>query len=84
MHKVWTFETRHGHWAIARSEDGRWHPTFDGESLGSYHSPEAALDDLCGGHTFSLPGNLDSSTCGLPEELGEWDRQGGQNPRGRV
>ena len=78
----WTFRTAHGLWAIARTPDGRWHPMLDDQDLGSYHSPAAALDDLAGGHTTGLVGNLDSSRCGLPDELSGWVRHGRQGPSG--
>lgn len=51
---------------------GRWHPFFDGESLGSYATPQQALDDLCGGHVVSIPGGIDPSELDLPEDLAEW------------
>lgn len=73
--EYWTFETSHGHWAIARSDDGRWHPVFRGYDVGSYHSPEAALEDLVGGHTFTLRGGVDARSCGLPSELSGWTAQ---------
>ncbi len=76
MRLVYSFETRVGIFYIGRSKDGRWHPIFEDESLGSYHSAAAALDDLVGGHTFSLPRGIDSSKVGLPNELAEWDRVG--------
>jgi hypothetical protein len=51
---------------------GSFHPFFEDEDLGAYHSAEGALDDLVGGHT-SFPSNgLDPSTCGLPDEIAEW------------
>jgi hypothetical protein len=57
---------------VIEQRAGRWHPVFDGESLGSYATPQQALDDLRGGHTFSLSGGIDSSRLGLPEDLSEW------------
>jgi hypothetical protein len=68
----WRFETRFGRFAIAHVQ-GRWHAVWENESLGSYHSPEAALDDLVGGHTFTPSSGIDTSECGLPEELSEWE-----------
>jgi hypothetical protein len=76
MRRIWTIQTRHALWAIAQSADGRWHPMFENEDLGSYHSPEQALEDLVGGHTFRPASGLDPSTCGLPAELADWSRQG--------
>ena len=67
----WTFKSRVGSFAIVE-ERGRFIAVFEGEGLGSYHRPEAALDDLVGGHTYSLPGGIDSSTAGLPDDLADW------------
>lgn len=50
----------------------RFEAMFEDESLGSYHSAVAALDDLVGGHTFSPSNGLDTSEIGLPDELAEW------------
>ena len=51
---------------------GRWHVLFQDEDLGSYPTPQQALDDLAGGHTYTLPGGHDSSAMGLSEDLGDW------------
>jgi hypothetical protein len=67
----WTYETRWGTFAIVPIND-RFVAKFDDEDLGSYHSAEAALDELVGGNTSSLPGDLDSSKMGLPDELSGW------------
>lgn len=48
-----------------------WDILFREESLGSYHSPEAAIDDLVGGHTFSC--GVDTSTLGISDELSDWE-----------
>lgn len=68
----WSFRTGHGLWRIQADARGRWHPMFDDEDLGSYASPEMALDDLCGGHALSPSAGLDFATCGLPDELADW------------
>jgi uncharacterized protein (TIGR03435 family) len=52
--------TRVGPFYIAE-RGGRYHPVFREESLGSYHSPASAADDLAGGHTFFLPDDIDSA-----------------------
>ena len=67
------FRTRVGTFRIAQSTDGRWHPWFEDEDLGSYHSAQAACEDLAGGHTF-WPSCGDPSRLGLPSEIGEWNR----------
>ena len=68
---MWTYPTAVGIFSIKFIE-GRFHPMFNGQDLGSYHSAEFALDDLVGGHTFSLPGGIDPTTIRLPRELAGW------------
>lgn len=71
---LYAFKTRDRIFYISQSEDGRFHPLFDGESLGSYHSPTAAAEDLAGGHTFSVAGVKDTSQLGIPYDLVEWEK----------
>ncbi|WP_309668465.1 hypothetical protein, partial [Tabrizicola sp.] len=52
--------------------NGRYKIMYGKENLGSYHSPEAALDDLIGGHTFAPSDGADTSHLGFPEDLLEW------------
>jgi len=54
--------------------DGRWRAAAGDEDLGAYVSPEQALDDLTGGHTYSHSSGVDTSTIGLPDSLSEWGR----------
>lgn len=59
-----------GHaFAIKLKTNGRWLAIVDEEALGTYHRPEAALDDLLGGHAG---GDIDTSEYGLPETLRDW------------
>jgi hypothetical protein len=67
MHK-----TRVGPFTIELRRDGRWHVIWDGEDLGSYATPQTALDDLVGGHTY-WPSCGDPSTLGMSDELAEWE-----------
>ena len=69
---VWT--TRLGPFCIAQSDDGRFHPLCNGQSLGSYASPQQAAADLAGGHAFSAASGVDTATLGIPEDLREWER----------
>jgi hypothetical protein len=71
MRGYWQFETQRGTFRIV-PRSGRFHPFYGDEDLGSYHSVEAALDDLVGGHTFFPSNGIDPSTCGLPDEIAEW------------
>jgi hypothetical protein len=73
MRKLYVCQTRIGPFYIAVTTDGRYHPVFDDESLGSYINPQQAVDDLAGGHTFSIAGAADTAKLGIPDELGEWD-----------
>lgn len=59
---------------IKRSHDGRWHAIVGDEDLGSYHSAEAAHDDLIGGHTFSHSSGISTAKIGLPNDLAAWSR----------
>jgi hypothetical protein len=73
VRKLFFFKTRVGTFYIAE-HNGRFHPVFDDESLGSYGTAQQAAEDLAGGHTFSISGGIDSSTLGIPEDVSEWKR----------
>jgi hypothetical protein len=77
MRKLYACQTRIGSFYIAVANDGRFHLYYDDESLGSYDNPQQAVDDLAGGHTFSIAGGVDTSTLGIPYDLDEWDRPTG-------
>lgn len=72
MNKYWKYQTRIGEARILPKQ-GRWHATINGEFLGSYNTPEQALDDLVGGHAFSHSSGADTATLGLPDELSGWE-----------
>jgi len=72
-------DTSVGTFFIGRSPDGRFHPIFDEESLGSYAHDWQATEDLANGVTFSVlhpeTGDLlDTSTLGIPDSPGDWDQ----------
>lgn len=69
----WRYVTRWAAFAILPQGNGRWQVWCDDEPLGSYHRPEAALDDLVGDHCFSNRKGLDTSRLGIPCELSEWE-----------
>ena len=71
MRKLYLYETSAGAFYIAE-HNGHFHPVFQEQSLGSYATAQQAAEDLAGGHTFSLPGGIDPSELGVPEDLGEW------------
>ncbi len=68
-----------GTFYIGQSSDGRFHPIYDGEDLGSYWSIDQAIDDLCMNATFSVLHSetgemLDTSEIGLEEDPLDWSR----------
>ena len=67
----WHYSTKWGTFWIIQKE-GRFDVILSDESLGSYASPDLALCDLLGGHTYSPSNGLDTSNAGLPEDLTEW------------
>ena len=71
MRKLYVYETSAGAFYIAEHA-GRFHPLFQDESLGSYATAQQAVEDLVGGHTFSLPGDIDPAELGVPEDLEDW------------
>ena len=71
------YKTSVGIFYIAQSDDGRFHPIFNDESLGSYNKIFHATEDLAFGVTFSVlhpeTGELiDTSELGIPEDPIEW------------
>ena len=70
---MYRYKTRVGTFHIRKIEDS-WRVRFEDEDLGGYHSPQSALDDLVGGHTFWPGSGVDPSTLGIPDELSEWSR----------
>lgn len=69
------YHTNQGTVGILPEPEGRWKVLFDEENLGSYHSPEAAADDVSGGHTFSPSNGVDLGELGIPGDLGEWNKK---------
>lgn len=73
------FETEVGPFFIGISENGRFHPIYNGESLGGYSSAKDAIEDLVMNATFSViharaARLLDTSRLGIPEEVSEWEQ----------
>ena len=74
---LYSFETRVGTFYISQSTDGRFHPVYDDESLGSYKHPWQAAEDLAGDHTFTCMFGaqvLDTSLLGISADLSDWTR----------
>jgi hypothetical protein len=74
MKLLYKWSTRVGDFFIGQTSDGRYHPIYDEESLGSYSQPWQAAEDLAGGHTFSATGVDDTSVLGIPEHHSEWEK----------
>jgi hypothetical protein len=73
LKKLYTFNTQIGAFYIAE-HNGRFHPIFEDESLGSYATPQQAVEDLANGHTFSLQSGKDTAELGIPINLAEWQQ----------
>lgn len=78
MRRLCKHNTRVGNFYIAQSRDGRFHPIYDDESLGSYESVMQAIDDLVCNATFSVshPSSgeiIDTSELGIPDNPAEWE-----------
>jgi hypothetical protein len=71
MKKLYAYHTSAGTFYIA-GHNGRFHPVFEDESLGSYATQAQAAEDLAGGHTFSPSSGVDTATLGISDELSEW------------
>jgi len=71
MRLLYVFHTRIGPFYIGE-QDGRFHPIYDDESLGSYAQPWQAAEDLAGGHTFFISSGIDTATLEIPEDIEEW------------
>ena len=69
------FHTRAGTVSLIPEAGGRYKVMFDDENLGSYHSPEAAADDVSGGHTFTPADGTDFGELDIPEDIGEWEKK---------
>jgi hypothetical protein len=74
MKLLYKWDTRVGTFYIGQSADGRYHPIFGGDDLGSYLYPWQATEDLARGHKCSVVGIDDTSALGIPEHESEWER----------
>jgi hypothetical protein len=67
------YRSRVGVFYIMPDGEGRWWLGVDGERLGSFHSPQAAADDMSGQHTGYHP--WDSlPKISEPTDLSEWEK----------
>ena len=72
------YNTIVGIFYIGQSKDGRFHPIFNNEDLGSYEEIWHASEDLANNVTFSVLHPitrelLDTSTLDIPEDPTEWE-----------
>ncbi len=68
----WT--TRLGPISLIPEPNGRYKVMIEDECMGSYHSPEAAAEDVAGDHLGSTPFNVDLDRLGISGDLGDWSR----------
>ena len=73
MRKLYRYNTSAGPFYVSEHK-GRFHPVFREESLGSYATAQQAVEDLAGGHTFSISGGIDPSSLGIPDQLEDWEK----------
>jgi hypothetical protein len=69
------YTTPAGTVSLIPESGGRYKVMFGDENLGSYHSPEAAADDVSGGHLFSPSDGTDLGELGIPNDLHEWEKK---------
>lgn len=74
MRLIYKYETKIGVFYIGQSNDGRFHPIFDDENLGSYSKAWQATEDLAGGHTFSISNGMDNALLDIPEHPSDWEQ----------
>jgi hypothetical protein len=73
MRKLYVHKTAVGAFYIAE-QDGRFHPLFRDESLGSYSTSQQAVDDLTTGHILNSLHGLDTATLAIPNRVQAWAR----------
>lgn len=71
MRVICHFKTPKGVVSIVQSQN-RFRLYFEDEYLGSYNSPQHAVDDAAGGHTFTPSCGSDLGDLGVPDDLSDW------------
>ena len=69
------YHTSSGTVSLIPEPGSRYKVMFGDDHLGSYYSPEAAADDVSGGHTFSPSDGTDLGELDIPMDLGEWEKK---------
>jgi hypothetical protein len=72
MKLLYKFQSKIGPFYIGE-RNNLYYPVFDGSNLGGYDSPDQAADGLACNRTYGIRG-IDTSTLGIPRDLGKWDR----------
>lgn len=73
MEKILVHQTSREPVYIAKSGDGRFYVVYRDEALGSYASPEMAIDDASGGHTFMPSDGTDLGFLNLSDSISDWE-----------
>lgn len=68
---AYSHETDSGPVWLTIGVDQRWHPTWDGEDLGAFGSPQEAVAALCSG-TSLQPSCGTSLGAGVARQLSQW------------
>ena len=76
MKLLYGFQTRKGPVFIGRTADGRYHPVWQDESLGSYLDIAGAIGDVAGGHTFTPSDGTDTASLGISDDPADWSSAG--------
>ena len=71
MRKLYVHKTAVGAFYIAE-QDGRFHPLFRNENLGSYATSQEAVDGLTKGHAVDSLKGIDTATLAIPNRVQEW------------
>ncbi|HMJ88535.1 MAG TPA: hypothetical protein VK530_01900 [Candidatus Acidoferrum sp.] len=73
MRKLYVHKTAVGAFYIAE-EDGRFHPLFREESLGSYATSQQAVDNLIAGRVLNPVKGVDTTSLSIPTLVQAWAR----------
>lgn len=69
---LWGHRTTKGTVFIGQTMDGRYHPVWRDESLGSYRDVAGAIGDVAGGHVFTPSDGTDMGALGISADPGDW------------
>jgi hypothetical protein len=74
VRKLYVCRTQIGPIHIVLTGDGQFHTFYNGETLAAFSSPQQAVDDIAGGHTFSIASEMNPAIIRVPECLADWER----------